>query len=209
VDRKSYCLLGRAVGSERDPDSVVGCRVGRSCAFVARRRVDTCPGTSASSLRPDPRHAQRSCCARGDRSLRHDVCARRPGRLPRDHGSRTKARKTVRPTGTRRRRCRDFVGGSVSATGSRGLGAHTVAASLAFVALGAWPLLAADRQAQEPLLRLTASVAAAVVLLGFVAWFGAELNGSYRGLAERAAAGAEALWPLAVVVSCRRAERSR
>jgi hypothetical protein len=38
-----------------------------------------------------------------------------------------------------------------------------------------------------------------------VVWFAAELHGGQRGLAERAAAGAQALWPLAVVVTTRRA----
>jgi hypothetical protein len=38
-----------------------------------------------------------------------------------------------------------------------------------------------------------------------VMWFAFELNGDYRGLGERVAAGAEALWPLAVVLTTRRA----
>jgi hypothetical protein len=46
---------------------------------------------------------------------------------------------------------------------------------------------------------------AAGVLLGLLVWFGAELIGAGRrlGLAERGLAGAEAVWPLAVVVACR------
>jgi len=32
-------------------------------------------------------------------------------------------------------------------------------------------------------------------------WFAAEIHGGQRGLAERAAAGAQALWPLAVVLT--------
>ncbi len=83
--------------------------------------------------------------------------------------------------------------------------AHTVAAAIAFVGLGAWPLFAAQRWTPAPLLRRSDSVAASVVLLGLVAWFGFEVHGGQRGLAERAAAGAQALWPLAAVVTTRRA----
>jgi len=87
--------------------------------------------------------------------------------------------------------------------------AHTIAASVAFVALGAWPALAAQRHSPAPLLRRGASVAASCVLLGLVVWFAAEIHGGQRGLAERAAAGAQALWPLAVVVTTRRAADRR
>jgi hypothetical protein len=38
-------------------------------------------------------------------------------------------------------------------------------------------------------------------MIGLIVWFLAEVHGSHRGLAERAAAGTEALWPLAVVLS--------
>ena len=82
---------------------------------------------------------------------------------------------------------------------------HTIAATVAFVTLGAWPLFAARRDAREPLLTWTASVAATVALLGLMVWFAAEIHGGQRGLAERAAAGGEALWPLAVVLTTRRA----
>jgi hypothetical protein len=46
---------------------------------------------------------------------------------------------------------------------------------------------------------------AAGVLLGLLVWFGAELIGGGRqvGLAERVLAGAQAVWPLAVVLACR------
>jgi hypothetical membrane protein len=83
--------------------------------------------------------------------------------------------------------------------------AHTVAAALAFVALGAWPAFAARRGSAAPLLRWAAAASATVVLLGLVVWFAAEIHGGQRGLAERAAAGAQALWPLAVVLTTRRA----
>jgi len=83
--------------------------------------------------------------------------------------------------------------------------AHTVSAAVAFVALAAWPALAARSRPPMPLLRPSASAAASVVLMGLVVWFAAEIHGGQRGLAERAAAGAQALWPLAVVVTTRRA----
>lgn len=80
---------------------------------------------------------------------------------------------------------------------------HTVTATVAFVALGSWPAWAAQKRARAPLLAWPSSVASTLALLGLVAWFAVELHGGERGLAERAAAGAQALWPLAVVVSTR------
>jgi hypothetical protein len=84
---------------------------------------------------------------------------------------------------------------------------HTVAATIAFVALATWPAFTARKKSPAPLLALLASAAATVGMLGLVAWFAAELHGGQRGLAERAAAGAQALWPLAVVITTRRALR--
>ncbi|HEY0937869.1 MAG TPA: hypothetical protein VGD91_29520, partial [Trebonia sp.] len=54
-------------------------------------------------------------------------------------------------------------------------------------------------------LRPGTGAAAAGVLLGLLVWFGTELIGGGRqvGLAERILAGAEAVWPLAVVLACR------
>ena len=48
------------------------------------------------------------------------------------------------------------------------------------------------------------------VLLALLAWFAAELitGGGQAGLAERVFGAAQALWPLAVVASCRRAART-
>lgn len=83
--------------------------------------------------------------------------------------------------------------------------AHTAAATVALTALAIWPLFAARRGLGAPLLTRSASAAASVVLLGLVVWFAADLHGGERGLAERVAVGAEALWPLAVVVTTRRA----
>jgi hypothetical membrane protein len=87
--------------------------------------------------------------------------------------------------------------------------AHTVVATVAFAALATWPVVAARRRV-APLLAPPVAAAATVVLIALVLWFAAELHGGHRGLAERAAAGAQALWPLAVVVTTRRAvARSR
>jgi hypothetical membrane protein len=86
--------------------------------------------------------------------------------------------------------------------------AHSAAATLAFTAVGAWPLAAGRRGHRAPLLTRTASAAAGVVLLGLVIWFAFGVDGGHRGLGERIAAGAEALWPLAVVLTTRRARRA-
>jgi hypothetical membrane protein len=82
---------------------------------------------------------------------------------------------------------------------------HTVSATVAFVALAAWPLGATAPEAEALLLRWPASLIASAVLLGSVIWFAAEIHGGHRGLAERTAAGLEALWPLALVLTTRRA----
>jgi hypothetical membrane protein len=85
--------------------------------------------------------------------------------------------------------------------------AHTAAATVALTALALWPLFATRRIRRAPLLTGPVSVGASVVLVGLVAWFAADLHGGERGLAERSAVGAEALWPLAVVVTTRWALR--
>jgi hypothetical membrane protein len=82
--------------------------------------------------------------------------------------------------------------------------AHTVAATVAFVALAAWPSGASTRGSAMPLLSRTAGAAATITTLALLLWFTLELHGSHRGLAERAAALAEAIWPLAVTISVRR-----
>lgn len=88
--------------------------------------------------------------------------------------------------------------------------AHTVVAGTAFIALAVWPVLAGRRNAPGPL-RPAASVAAAAVLLGLVGWFGAELTSDSDrvGLAERVAAGAQSLWPLAAVWGSRQRRHRR
>jgi hypothetical membrane protein len=82
--------------------------------------------------------------------------------------------------------------------------AHTIAATVAFISLAAWPLFSARRKSRAPLLRRSSAIAASVGMLGLVAWFALEIHGGQRGLSERAAAGAQALWPLAVVITTRR-----
>lgn len=75
---------------------------------------------------------------------------------------------------------------------------HFPVATAAFVALSAWPALAAvpDRRT---------GVVAAVALLGLLGWLGVEIGGGSRlGLAERVLAGAQSLWPLATVALVRR-----
>jgi hypothetical protein len=83
---------------------------------------------------------------------------------------------------------------------------HTLAAAVAFGSLAAWPVLARRRgPAAAWALRPAAAAGATGALLGLLAWFYVELSAGGRqlGLAERAAAGAQALWPLAVVLACR------
>jgi hypothetical membrane protein len=81
---------------------------------------------------------------------------------------------------------------------------HTVAAGSAFVALAAWPAVA-HRPGSPWALRRGPATAAAAALLGLLGWFAVEYvaDGGRIGLAERWAAGAEALWPMAVAWSSR------
>ncbi|MGZ4601153.1 MAG: DUF998 domain-containing protein [Oryzihumus sp.] len=84
--------------------------------------------------------------------------------------------------------------------------AHTAAASTAFAALAVWPVLASRSRPGTPMaLRRRAAGTATVVLALLVAWLLLELRsaGPAVGLSERVAAAAQALWPLAVVLSCR------
>jgi hypothetical membrane protein len=90
--------------------------------------------------------------------------------------------------------------------------AHTAAAAVAFVSLAVWPAFAWTRRrvpgrAVVAVLGPLVSTAATCTLLLALAWFFAEQRGSGQsvGLAERVAAGAQATWPLAVVLSVRHA----
>ncbi|GLY15887.1 hypothetical protein Kisp01_29020 [Kineosporia sp. NBRC 101677] len=84
--------------------------------------------------------------------------------------------------------------------------AHTSAATAAFAALALWPWFS-SRPDSATLLRPVASRIATAVLLALVSWFGLTLGwaGGALGLAERAAAAAQALWPLLVVLGVVRA----
>jgi len=85
--------------------------------------------------------------------------------------------------------------------------AHVRAATVGFVALAGWPALAWRRGGPVPFgLSFPVATAAAVALLGLTCWFATELygDGDLVGLSERMTAGAQALWPLVVVISGRR-----
>jgi hypothetical protein len=85
--------------------------------------------------------------------------------------------------------------------------AHTFSAAAGFIALAVWPLAACRRERAAPAaLRPAGSAWAAGVLTGLLLWFGAELilAGRQVGLAERVLAGAQAAWPLILVLACRR-----
>ncbi|HEY8720230.1 DUF998 domain-containing protein [Pengzhenrongella sp.] len=84
--------------------------------------------------------------------------------------------------------------------------AHGLAATVAFVSLSLWPAAASRRGATGVLGRRTGGLATAA-LLALLAWFGAQEyalapdGGAVTGLAERVLAGAQALWPLVVVLA--------
>ncbi|VXC39824.1 DUF998 domain-containing protein [Nocardioides sp. AX2bis] len=74
--------------------------------------------------------------------------------------------------------------------------AHVPVATASFVALSLWPGLSG-------LPGRRSGWAATVVLGGLLGWFSLELGGPRSGLAERVVAGAQVLWPLAVVLALR------
>ena len=87
---------------------------------------------------------------------------------------------------------------------------HIIWAAAGGAALAAWSAGAWRRGPGVPWgLRPAVSAGAVVVLLVLLAWFGVELlsAGGQAGLAERIFGAAQALWPLAVVASCRQAVR--
>ena len=82
---------------------------------------------------------------------------------------------------------------------------HIIAAAAGFAGLVTWPAGAWRRGPATPWgLRPAVAAAAGAVLAALVAWFVADLVLGFRqaGLAERVAGTAQALWPLAVVLSC-------
>jgi hypothetical membrane protein len=85
---------------------------------------------------------------------------------------------------------------------------HMIWAAAGCIALVAWPMAASRRGPSAPwALRPMVSAVVAAMLLALLAWFATELiaAGGQAGLAERVFGIAQGLWPLAVVVSCRRA----
>jgi hypothetical protein len=88
---------------------------------------------------------------------------------------------------------------------------HMICAAVGCAGVVAWPAGAWRRGLSVPWgLRPVVSAGAVAVLLALLAWFGAELitGGGQAGLAERVFGAGQALWPLAVVASCRLAARS-
>jgi hypothetical membrane protein len=88
---------------------------------------------------------------------------------------------------------------------------HIIWASIGLAGVTTWPAGAWRRGPGVPWgLRPAVAVAAAAVLLALVMWFAAELitGSGQAGLAERVAGAAQALWPLAVVLSCCRPVRA-
>ena len=84
---------------------------------------------------------------------------------------------------------------------------HMLWAGLGFAGLTFWPAGARRRGPSVPWgLRTAVAATAVAVLLALMAWFVAELitEAGQVGLAERIAGSAQALWPLAVVLSCHR-----
>jgi len=84
---------------------------------------------------------------------------------------------------------------------------HAFWSALGFAFLAGWPLVSRQQGPMVPWgLRPIAAVGASLVITALLAWFLVELatHGSQIGLAERVLGCAQALWPLLVVLSCRR-----
>jgi hypothetical membrane protein len=102
-----------------------------------------------------------------------------------------------------------LVAANPETAGQGGTVPHTLAAAAGFLALTAWPLLGRKQEPEAPaLLRPAACAGASMVLFALLVWFGVELStgGGLIGLAERMLAGAQALWPLAVILACYRSQ---
>lgn len=84
---------------------------------------------------------------------------------------------------------------------------HMLVATLALSSLALWPLLAMRGDGSAPaVLRPLISIPAALTLTALLGWLGLELSlRTHVGLAERMAAGAQAFWPLLVVLGSRSA----
>jgi hypothetical protein len=103
-----------------------------------------------------------------------------------------------------------LVTGNPEPAAGGGSVAHAIWAALEVAGLAAWPACAWRRGSPVPWgLRPGVCFAAIAVELIVVAWFVTELitGAGQAGLAERTVGVAQALWPLAVVLSCRGASR--
>jgi hypothetical membrane protein len=80
---------------------------------------------------------------------------------------------------------------------------HTVSAYIAFASLALWPAASWHNGAEAFGLRPPVALAAAGVLVALSVWLVVALDAdpAHVGLAERIAAGAQALWPLFVVLT--------
>ncbi len=104
------------------------------------------------------------------------------------------------------------VAASPEHAGHGGSPPHVLLAATGFVAMAAWPVAGRVPRPSVPGLRVpyglrpAVAVSATAVMAGLLLWFGAELilAGHQVGLAERALAGIQALWPLVVVLTCLR-----
>jgi hypothetical protein len=98
-----------------------------------------------------------------------------------------------------------LVAASPEPAGGGGSVRHTFGAAVGLGAMAVWPVVAQRRGPSVPWgLRPVVSDGASVVLLGALAWFGAELvtGGGQAGLAERLLGGMQTLWPVLVIMSC-------
>ncbi len=88
---------------------------------------------------------------------------------------------------------------------------HIIRASIGLLGVATWPAGAWRRGPAVPWgLRPALAATAVAVLLALVSWFAVELvtGAGQVGLAERVMGVAQALWPLAVVLSCGRPVRA-
>lgn len=88
---------------------------------------------------------------------------------------------------------------------------HIICASIGLAGVATWPAGAWRRGSAVPWgLRPAVAATAVAVLLALVAWFAVELvtGAGQVGLAERLMGVAQAVWPLAVVLSCARLVRA-
>jgi hypothetical membrane protein len=80
---------------------------------------------------------------------------------------------------------------------------HLAAAGVGFASLSLWPVFA-SRDDGPAVLRRRSGVAASAVLLALLGWLAVEIgDDDLVGLSERLLAGAQALWPLVVVLALR------